>query len=200
MKAMMKGFFVCIEGLDKSGKTTQSILLVDALQKEGFKAHYTTEPSNGEVGRFIRRYVLDRRYRVPASVEALLFAADRADHTEREIKPLLGDGKVVVCDRYIYSSLAYQGATGLSIEWIKEINRFALKPDLAIYLNIPVEVAMQRIGKKRSVMEKLETQEKVEEVYLRFVRFGEMVSVDASRSVQEVAEEIKSLVLERLRC
>jgi len=121
---MKRGLLICIEGLDKSGKTTQSRLLVESLRNKGFDAVYTTEPSNGEIGRFIRRYILQRRERVSISVEALLFAADRIDHVEREIKPLLNDGKIVVSDRYVYSSLAYQGAAGLDVEWIKEINRW----------------------------------------------------------------------------
>ena len=104
-------YFICIEGLDKSGKTTQSILLVEALVKNGFDAIYTTEPSNGEIGKFIRRYLLQRKKRMSILVEALLFAADRAQHTEKEIIPMLKNKKVVVSDRYIYSSLAYLSIT-----------------------------------------------------------------------------------------
>jgi dTMP kinase len=95
------GLLICIEGLDKSGKTTQSLLLVDALRSRGLEAVYTTEPSAGEIGSFIKRYVLRRKQRIPASVEALLFAADRVDHVEREIKPMLKE-REDSCFRQIY--------------------------------------------------------------------------------------------------
>jgi dTMP kinase len=193
-----EGFFICVEGLDKSGKTSQSILLVETLCKEGGDAVYTTEPSNGEIGRFIRRYVLRRKQRVPVVIEALLFSADRTDHSEREIKPTLKQGKIVVCDRYLYSSLAYQGAAGLEIEWIRGINRSALKPDLAIYLDVPPEVVLQRCRHEESVMERLDIQEKVQEVYLRLVSEGEMIPINGNRPIEEVAEDIKNLVLEKL--
>ncbi|MCS7119859.1 MAG: dTMP kinase [Nitrososphaerota archaeon] len=198
-EVVKKGFFICIEGIDKSGKTTQSRLLVDALRREGIEAYYTTEPSEGEIGRFIRRQILYTTHRAPAVVEALLFAADRADHIEREILPAISKGSTIICDRYVYSSIAYQGAAGLSIEWIKEINRFALKPDLAIYLDVPVEVALGRCGVKKSIMESRETQERVREIYLRFVDSGEMTLIDASGSVKEVADRVKGLVLQKMR-
>jgi dTMP kinase len=197
-KVTEKGFFICVEGLDKSGKTSQSILLVEALCKEGFDAVYTTEPSNGEIGRFIRRYVLLRNQRLPVVVEALLFSADRVDHNEKEIKPKLKEGKIVVCDRYVYSSLAYQGAAGLDAGWIKEINRSALKPDLAIYIDVPSEVVLQRSRHEKSVMEWPDIQEKVQEAYLLLVREGEMIPIDGNRLKEEVAKDIRKLVLEKL--
>ena len=198
MELGREALFVCIEGLDKSGKTSQSILLVNSLSRRGFDAVYTTEPSRGEIGKFIRRYVLSRKERVPAVVEALLFAADRVDHVETQIKPMLEEGKVIVSDRYVYSSLAYQGAAGLDIEWIKEINRSALKPDLAIYLDVPVEVVSRRSARRRSVMELPHIQKGVQEVYLRFAREGELVPIDGRRPIEEVSRDIEALVLERL--
>jgi dTMP kinase len=193
-----KGFFICIEGLDKSGKTSQSILLVEALCKKGFDAIYTTEPSNGEIGTFIRKYLLNRKQRLSAVVEALLFAADRADHTNNQIKSLLREGKVVVSDRYLYSSLAYQGAAGLDLEWIKSINKDALKPDLAIYLDVPIAVVTKRYKDNKSVMEWPKIQRKVQEIYLRFVHEGEMISVNGNRPIEEASNNIKRIVLEKL--
>ena len=193
-----RGFFVCVEGLDKSGKTSQSILLVNALSKKGFDAVYTTEPSGGEIGKFIRRYVLSRKERVPAVVEALLFAADRVDHVETRIKPMLKEGKIVISDRYVYSSLAYQGAAGLDIEWIREINKSALKPDLAMYLDVPVEIVSRRSRRRKSVMERPHIQKGVQEVYSRFVREEELIPIDGRRAIGEVSKDIEALVLERL--
>ena len=198
---MRKGWLICVEGLDKSGKTTQSRLLVEALVNMGFEAVYTSEPSSGEIGRFIKRYVLHRRRRLPATVEALLFAADRVDHIEREVKPMLDEGKIVVLDRYLYSSLAYQGAAGLDLKWIMEINKMAPKPDLAIYLDVPVEVIMMRIQKRqrRSVMESLETQLKVREIYLKLVKEGYLLLIDGNRSIEEVSQDIRRIAVEALR-
>jgi dTMP kinase len=194
-----KGFFICVEGLDKSGKTSQSILLVEKLCKKGFDAIYTTEPSNGEIGKFIKKYVLRRIDRVPAVVEALLFAADRADHVENEIKPMLAKGKIVVSDRFVYSSLAYQGAAGLNLDWIREINKHALKPDLAIYIDVPVEDLLQRYKRDKSVMERFETQKKVEEIYIKLVQKGELFRVDGKRSIEEITKDMQDMILNQLK-
>jgi len=192
-----KGFFACIEGLDKCGKTTQSCLLVERLSRLGFKASYTTEPSLGEVGQFIRMHVLRRQKRIPAVVEALLFAADRLDHAENVIKPMLEKRMIVVSDRYVYSSLAYQGAAGLDLEWIMEINRFSPVPDLAVYIDVPLEVLAKRIKGDRSVMEQLQTQREVQSVYTRLVRQGMLIPVDGNRPIEEVSKTILDLVLSR---
>jgi len=172
-----KGVFICIEGLDASGKTTQARLLVEELNRRGFEAVYTTEPSRGEIGRFIRKRVLQREGRVPSVIEALLFAVDRIDHVEREIKPALKGGKIVVSDRYLYSSLAYQGAAGLDLNWIREINQLALTPDLAIYIDVPPETVFERIRRKRTVMEEMQTQKEGSGGLHEFRKAG---SVDSS--------------------
>jgi dTMP kinase len=189
------GAFICIEGIDASGKTTQAHRLVKSLRLKGFDAVYTTEPSTGEVGKLIRRYVLDRKKRVPVAVEALLFAADRVDHVEKEIKPSLQRGKVVVCDRYLYSTLAYQGAAGLELNWIEQINRFALIPDFALVLDVPPEIVNKRLKRKKSVMETLPNQQRVHEVYMRMVKEGRLNLVDGTKSKEEVAKKILTLVL-----
>jgi len=193
-----RGAFICIEGIDASGKTTQARRLVRNLRRKGIDAIYTTEPSLGRVGRLIRNYVLDRRSRVPIAVEALLFAADRVEHVETEIKPALEKVKVVVCDRYVYSTLAYQGAAGLDLKWIELINRFALLPGLALFLDIPPEIVVKRLKRKKSVMETPQNQQKVREVYLRMVRDGRLVLVDGNKPVGDVATDVLRVVLDFL--
>ncbi|MBX5326687.1 MAG: dTMP kinase [Candidatus Bathyarchaeia archaeon] len=188
------GVFICIEGLDASGKTTQSKLLVKNLRKRGFNAVYTTEPSKGQVGRLIRRHVLYGKNRSSAVLEALLFAADRISHIENEVKPLLDEGKIVVSDRYLYSSLAYQGATGLELKWIEEINRWAKKPDLAIYIDIPPEIVLRRLKRKKSVMENLKNQKNVREIYLKLVKTGVLKLVEGNKPKKAVAKEILNMV------
>lgn len=194
-----RGIFICLEGIDASGKSTQARWLVRNLRSRGFNAIYTTEPSKGEVGSFIRQYVLQRKRRVPAVVEALLFAVDRVDHVESKIEPALESGKIVVSDRYVYSSLAYQGAAGLDINWIKQVNSMALPPDLAIYIDAPPEVVVKRMRRRRSVMETLENQRRVREVYMQLVREERLVLVDGNRPASEVAQNILAMVLKRLK-
>ncbi len=193
-----KGFFICIEGLDGSGKTTHTHRLVRNLQKRGFDSIYTTEPSEGEIGRFIRASVLQGRQRVPRVVEGFLFAADRVEHLEKDVKPALREGKIVVSDRCVYSSLAYQGAAGLDLEWIEEINRFALPPDLALYIDVPPEVVVKRIRRKKSVMERLETQRRVKQVYMKFVDKGKLISINGDRKKSEVEQNILNITLDYL--
>ena len=194
-----KGVFICIEGLDASGKTTHARKLVRNLRRRGLDALYTTEPSSGEIGKFIRTHILQRKRRVPSVVEALLFAVDRVDHMEKEIKPALEEGKIVVSDRYVYSSLAYQGAAGLDLKWIQEINRLALPPDLAIYIDVPPEIVVKRIRRKKSVMERLETQRRVREVYMKFVENGRLVPINGNRAKDEVSRDILAVILDFLK-
>jgi dTMP kinase len=193
-----KGFFICIEGLDGSGKTTHAHRIVRNLQEQGFDAVYTTEPSRGDLGTFIRSTVLQGKKRVPRVVEALLFALDRVEHLEKDVKPALEEGKIVISDRCVYSSLAYQGAAGLDIEWIEEINRMALPADLATYIDVPPEVVVKRIRRKKSVMERLETQRKVQKVYMRYVKNGQLVPVDGDKRKAEVTQSILKVIMDFL--
>jgi len=184
----MKGVFICIEGLDGSGKSTQAKILTKKLSKT-YNALYTAEPSQGKIGKFMRKRLYEKT-RLPTTVEALLFAADRIEHVQNLVAPALSEGKVVVSDRYVYSSLAYQGSAGLSLEWIEAINANALKPDLCIFIDVEPKIVLDRLKRKRSVMENLETQEKVREIYLNYVEKGELVKVDGGKSKREVAEAL----------
>jgi dTMP kinase len=192
-----KGAFICIEGLDGCGKTTQAKLLARKLGKS-HSAIYTAEPSLGEIGTFIRERCLYGEKRLSPVAEALLFAADRVEHVENEVLPALNEGRLVISDRYIYSSLAYQGAAGLSLEWIKKVNEHALKPDLAVFIDVDPKTVMQRLKPERSVMENMETQQRVRDVYLWFVANGELVRMDGNRSEDGVSEALFALVLKFL--
>lgn len=193
-----KGAFICIEGLDGCGKTTQAKLLVKKLRKS-HNAVYTAEPSRGKIGAFIRKSCLYSEKRLSSVVEALLFAADRLEHVENEILPALNQGQLVISDRYIYSSLAYQGAAGLSLTWIEKINEHALRPDLAIFIDVDPKTVMQRLKPKKSVMENLATQRKVREIYLQFVEKGDLTRIDGNKPKNKVAEEIFSATLKFLK-
>jgi dTMP kinase len=188
-----KGTFIVIEGLDGSGKTTQAKILVQKLLKS-HTAIFTAEPSRGKVGTFIRKSVLYGETRSPVYVEALLFAADRIEHIQNEVQPALDKGKIVVSDRYVYSSLAYQGSAGIDLEWIDTINQFALKPDLALFIDVSPEIVLERLKRKKSVMEKLDTQRKVREIYQKFIDKGEIIAIDGNKSKNEVAQEVFAVV------
>jgi dTMP kinase len=188
-----KGTFICIEGLDGCGKTTQAKLLAKKLGKS-HNAVYTAEPSRGNIGTYIRNSYLYGENRLSIVLEALLFAADRIEHVENEVIPALNKGQLVISDRYVYSSLAYQGAAGLSIDWIETVNEHALKPDLAVFIDVNPEAVVNRLKPEKSVMEDLETQKKVREIYLKFVKDGRLTRIDGGKSKNEVAEEVYNLV------
>lgn len=192
MKA--KGIFICVEGLDGCGKTTQTKLLVRNLKRAGWDAVYTAEPSRGKIGRFIKKHCLHSGKRGSAIVEALLFAADRFEHVEIEVAPALKEGRIVVSDRYVYSSMAYQGAAGIDLEWIETLNRHAVRPHLAIFIDVEPSTVIQRLKPRRSVMENLETQRKVRGVYVNLVQRGDLVKVDGNKSKGEVAAAVLRVV------
>jgi len=169
-------------------------MLTERLDRD-YKAVYTAEPSGGKTGVFIRNCCLYDEERLPTAVEALLFAADRVEHVENEIKPALNEGKMVICDRYIYSSLAYQGSAGVPIDWIKKINDFALKPDLAFFIDVPPEQVLERLQRKKSVMETLEIQKKAREVYMKFVDRKELLLVQGDKPKGDVAEALYSRIV-----
>ena len=164
--------FICVEGLDGSGKTTQAQILTERLSKN-YNTVLTAEPSRGKTGTYIREGCLYEEKRLPTAAEALLFAADRIEHVENEIKPALEQGKVVICDRYIYSSYAYQGSAGLNLGWIKRINSYALKPDYSVFIDVTPERVLERLRRKKSVMETLQIQRgSVREALLEFCEKG----------------------------
>ncbi len=200
MAKKQKGVFICIEGIDGSGKTTQAHRLVEALAKQGYNSVYTTEPSRGLYGDILRKHILQGNNRVPPIVEAILFAADRLDHVKTEINPLLEQGKIIVCDRYLYSSIAYQGSADLDTEWIKEINKHAIKPQLAIYIDVPPEAVIDRMKRRRkTVMETLQIQEEVRGQYLKLVEQRQLTMVNGNASKREVSQVIQNLVLDFLK-
>jgi dTMP kinase len=118
-----------------------------------------------------------------------------------KIIPALKQGYVVVCDRYYYSSVAYQGAQGAPIEWILEVNKWILKPDIAIYLDVEPAIAIKRksgISSRFPEFEKLELQYKIREIYLKLVELGLLVLIDASRSLNDVYSDVRKLVFKTI--
>jgi dTMP kinase len=142
--ASMRGKLVSIEGIDGCGKTTHTRLLAEWLRSQGYRVVVTDEPTDGIIGRIIKR-ALKGEIKIQVPTEALLFAADRVQHVDEVIRPALKAGRIVITERYFYSSLAYQSARGLSMHWLESINRAALKPNLSILIDLPSDDALQRI-------------------------------------------------------
>lgn len=194
MPDLKRGIFIALEGVDGAGSSTQTRLLVDLLVNKGFRAVATKEPNPGGFIEPAIRFSLAQPSGLPV-VDALLFAADRADHVERTIKPALADRKIVVSDRYLESSVAYQCAQGLEEKWILEINRYAIKPDLTIIMDIDPESSLRR---KSSPPERYENSDFLRKVRQKFLERAERKGyevVDASKPVEEVHTEIVRRIL-----
>jgi dTMP kinase len=170
---LKKGVFITIEGIDGSGITTHSKLLVKKLNEMGYKAVYTKEPTEGPIGALIRTF-LKKRLEADPRILSLLFAADRVWHCYKDpslpgaagILSALNRGYVVVSDRYLYSNLAYQGKD-VDYRWILEINKWAIRPDVLIYLKVDVDTALRRI-KERGFQELYEEKEILTMVFKMF--------------------------------
>jgi dTMP kinase len=193
-----RGVFIVFEGIDGSGKSTHIKALADELRSQGNSVLTTSEPSKDRIGNFIRRYAERNDSRLTPETEALLFAADRFEHVKTVIEPALRRGRIVISDRYLYSSLAYQGAGGLEVDWIREMNRFAPKPDLGILLDILPEFSLQRVNRRKTVFEDSDYLRKVRNIYLQLVEEGELVRIDADKPKKAVLMEVLSLVQELL--
>lgn len=211
---MIEGLFIVIEGIDGAGTTTQAKILAEALSARGLPVHLTREPSDGPIGVLIRQ-ALTGRVVVPGihgtrapdwATMALLFAADRVDHVDAEIAPNLVDGVTVISDRYDYSSVAYQSVTSGGSEdvasWVREINRFARRPDLTIVVDVPAEVALRRResrGKARELYEVDELQASLARFYATIETHfpnDRILHVDGSAPVDVVAATIAAAVAE----
>jgi len=194
----MRGLFVTFEGIDRSGKTTQAEKLRHAL---GDDAVAVREPGGTEVGERIRELLKDANLELSPEGEALLFSAARAELVGRVIRPALAEGNVVISDRFLDSSLAYQGlARGLGVEEIEQLGRFAtggLVPDLTILLELSSEAAAARSGQlDRFEDEGRALQERVAEAYDELAARdpGRWVRIDADRSADEIHAEVLAKV------
>ena len=200
IKAMHQSLFFVLDGIDGSGTTTHCKLLAGFLSVKGFRTYLTHEPSSSEIGKLLRIYLKDER--IPASTDALLFAADRVLHYKKEIKKKCEDGYIVISDRYIESSIAYQSCQSdeITIEWVENLNIFAGEPDLTIILDIDPKISLSR--KNQEYLEKFEDTsllDKVRQVYLtRAEKLGYSI-INTYNIIELVQTEIQKIVLNKLK-
>lgn len=196
---MTKGLFITFEGPDGSGKTTCSKAVYQRLLDEGIDVIYTREPGGIEIAEQIRSVILDpKNTNMDYRCEALLYAASRRQHLVEKVLPALEKGQIVICDRFVDSSLAYQGCgRHLGIDEVFSINQFAIEdhmPDHTLFLDISAEVGLSRLQnrafKDRLDQESLQFHEDTWQGYQEIVRrFKErMTIIDANKTPEEVAE------------
>lgn len=181
-----------IEGPDGAGTTTQSKKLAEKMD-----VYRTCEPAGNKIGEKVGEMISSDDY--SAEAIALSFAADRMVHLEEEVIPRLEKGETVVCDRYYHSSLVYQPVLGADFDWVKDLNRYALKPDLTVVLDVSADTGMERVderGHDDNIFEQLSFQEKVVVRYRELSkRLDEDIEVvDSSKSREEVFSDILDLV------
>ena len=204
----MKGLFIAFEGADGCGKTTQLRFLGDHLESLGLDVLRTREPGGCPVAEKIRDILLDAaNSEMTAVTETLLYAAARAEHVRQVIGPAVEAGRVVLCDRFVYSSLAYQGyGRDLGVDTVWDVNKIALTgymPDLTVFINIPPERAFARMNDKK-VHDRLEREHisfhrRVFEGFQALSQRGDVMSIDASGTKYETHEIIKQKILPVLR-
>jgi len=198
----LKGKLIVFEGIDGSGISTQTEKLKNFLaQAYGIKAILAKEPSEGPIGAMVRQILSGRISGIDSNSLALLFAADRVDHNANKIIPALAKGDFVICDRYLWSSLAYQGREN-DLTWIQEINRYARKPDMTIFIKVRPETSLQRITASRFKTEIFEKQDILQQVLDNYIKLfsqwqelGEpVVQIDGEKDPDWVAQQVRDAV------
>jgi len=191
-----EGKLIVIEGLDGAGLSTQAASLADYLREKNKEVMLTKEPTTLPIGRLIKS-ALNRNPELSLFALQLLFAADRAEHLEKEIEPALQSDKIVISDRYILSSLAF-GAVDNDLEFLKQINSRFRKPDLTFIIDTPPRVCLARITRARANVELFEEEKRLEKVREHFLAlknyFGSTVVVAGDREKDIVSKEIQEVV------
>lgn len=208
---MAGGIFISIEGADGAGKSTQVSLIKEFLEKSfgDREVIFTREPGGTTIGESIRALILDPKNEAMSDMaEALLYAASRAQHVKQVIKPALDAGKIVICDRFIDSSIAYQGYGRKLGDCVRVINEYAVEgvmPDLTIYISVTPEVSKARVMDGRELdrleLEEFEFFERVYDGYCKLEKIysNRFFAVDGSQTVEKVADEIRAKLGDFLR-
>lgn len=203
---MQKGLFITIEGPDGSGKTTQIKRIEDFLFSRGVETLTTREPGGTNIGEKIRSIILDKtNIEMGSMTEALLYAASRSQHVKEVIKPALDSGKTVICDRFVDSSIAYQGYGRKLGNSVKIINDYAIdgcSPDVTFLFKMDPAIGKKRI--KKEYMDRIEMEQNSFhlDVYKGYLELeaqntNRIIGIDATRSIEDISKEI-IIILERL--
>ncbi|PKP54414.1 MAG: dTMP kinase [Candidatus Altiarchaeales archaeon HGW-Altiarchaeales-3] len=187
--------FIVLEGIDGSGKSTHAKLLYNYLKSKR-DTILTKEPTNTRIGKFIRE-ILSGEVSVDPKTLCLLFTADRCEHLNSEIIPALNDNKIVICERYYFSTIAYQMAQGVDRDWIMNLNKFALKPDIALFIDVPPEIAVRRVQKRIGHEEIFETQEFLAKIYENYMNF-DLIKINGKQDINGVFAEIKDVLRSKI--
>lgn len=207
----MKGLFITFEGNDGAGKSSAIQAVYEELVKQGYDVILTREPGGSKIAEKIRTIILDTdNLGMDSKTEALLYAASRREHLVKKIIPALESGKIVLSDRYIDSSLVYQGiARGIGVKEVYDLNQFAIGdylPDLTIMLAVHPEIGMERIKNNRHEfdrleLEKLDFHNKVYNGYIEVAKTypNRIVMIDGEKTKDEVLEQTKKVVMEFIK-
>ena len=196
---MKRGYFISFEGMDGSGKSTQIRKLKEYFEDKDYQVILTREPGGTDIGEKIRQLILDpENIRMTALTEAMLYAASRAQHVSEVIRPAVDSGKVVICDRFVDSSIAYQGCGRGLGECVDVINDYAVDgymPDLTFLLDIVPGASTERIGNREKDRIELEKQEFHDAVYNGYCELADafperIAKIDASGSIDEIQKKI----------
>lgn len=204
---MQKGLFITFEGTDGSGKTTQIKLMKEFLNNKGYEVVLSREPGGTRVSELIRDLVLDSvNMEIVPLTEMILYAASRAQHVAQVIKPAIDMGKIVICDRFVDSSYAYQGCgRGVDLKIVADVNRVAIDgmiPDMTFFLDIDPEVAIKRrissTGADRIEQEKIDFHTRVYDGYKKMaLLYPERIkTIDANKSIKEISSQINEYLTE----
>ena len=192
----MKGKFVVFEGLDGSGLSTQAMMLKEYLLKKGRKTILTKEQTDNFLGGMIKSSLKGHIKTSPLTLQ-LMFIADRSHHLDSEVEPALKEGKIVISDRYLFSTLAF-GSLDVDLEFLKFANSKFRKPDLTFIIDCKPETCVGRISRERFHIEMFEEKRKLEKVRENYMSlkdyFPNVYIIDGNRNKQEVFEDIKKIV------
>lgn len=206
----MEGMFITVEGPDGSGKTTQLQLLANALIKKGYEVVMTREPGGTKVGNSIREVLLSPEHdEMTARTEMMLYAASRAQNVDQVIRPALARGAIVLCDRFVDASIAYQGyGLQYDLEQVVSLNKWAtagVTPDLTFLFDLSPEQSSHRM-RERGQLDRIEIRDEAfhQRVYEGFLTLlqqnpARMVRIDASQTIEIIQDEVFDMTLERLQ-
>ncbi len=195
------GLFIAFEGLDGSGSHIQSSLLSGILKKEGYRVCLTKEPTHGLIGGLIKAQITGE-WKATQECLQLLFAADRAKHLESDIIPSLENGKIVITDRYVFSTVAYGSVEIKNTKWLEDINREFILPDIVFLLKVSPKICAMRLRKSRNEIVLYPNEEKLKkvwEVYRDLVgRYKNIYVIDGERDEMEIMDEIIKITYKKL--